>query len=130
MSAPSSERFRVAVPCRAPRDPMTSDAAVRHCAHCDRDVYRLAALPQATVDMLLRAVRAGERMCARVSVRFDGTAITAAGDPEEAPNPFPDELEGELLPDDEWPAPTPWPATAPGPEPGSGPQGRAGGSQV
>ncbi len=55
---------------------------VRHCQHCDKDVYNLSALPRAAAeqfmaDQLASVAAGGEHACVRLYKRADGTAVTA-----------------------------------------------------
>lgn len=67
--------LRIASPCDASWEAMTGDDRVRHCAHCDRNVYQVAHLTTAEVAALFQAD--GLAPCLRLWRRADGTVLTA-----------------------------------------------------
>lgn len=68
-------RLEIASPCEAAWADMVGDDRVRHCAHCDQNVYNVAALSTAEVLILIQRER---RMpCLRLWQRPDGTVLTA-----------------------------------------------------
>lgn len=88
-------RLRIPAPCPAEWDAMAGTGAVRHCAACDRDVHRLAALPRVEVDRLL-ALASRERVCLRAPVGRDGLLRLVASDDLPPGEPFDDGFPGEL----------------------------------
>ena len=71
---PVLPNIRVATPCRADWNEMTGDDdRVRHCAHCDKDVFNLSAMTREQAEALIIA-RAGD-LCARYYQRSDGTIL-------------------------------------------------------
>lgn len=64
-----------ASPCDISWDAMSGDDRVRRCTVCDRTVYDCATLTRAEIVALLET--AGERPCARLFRRRDGTLLTA-----------------------------------------------------
>lgn len=73
---PLLERVTVATPCPVAWDDMVGDERVRHCRHCDQQVFDTAAMTTAEVEALIAQVRAGARVCGRLHRRPDGTLIT------------------------------------------------------
>ncbi len=73
---PLLERVTVATPCPVAWDDMVGDDRVRHCRHCDQQVFDTAAMTTAEVEALIAEVYAGGRVCARLHRRPDGTLIT------------------------------------------------------
>lgn len=73
---PLLARVTVAVPCPVRWDDMVGDDRVRHCRHCDQQVYDTAAMTTAEVEALIGQVRAGARVCGRLHRRPDGTLMT------------------------------------------------------
>lgn len=69
-------QLRIASPCSETWESMTGDERVRHCAKCGLDVLNLRELSEAEVLALLKKVSGGERVCARVFRRADGTVLT------------------------------------------------------
>jgi hypothetical protein len=72
---PVLPNIRVATPCRADWNEMTGDERVRHCAHCDKDVFNLSSMTRDEAEALVRA-KAGN-LCARYYQRQDGTILLA-----------------------------------------------------
>lgn len=76
------EQVRIASPCSMRWEDMTAvDGAashrVRHCGACDLNVYNLSGMPRAEAEALVRSRAAsGERLCAQLLVRADGTVLT------------------------------------------------------
>lgn len=73
---PMVARARIASPCSATWDTMTGGDTVRTCALCDKEVFDLSALTLAQAEALLVS-RVGQRTCARLFVRPDGTMLFA-----------------------------------------------------
>ena len=72
---PVLPNIRVATPCRADWNEMTGDERVRHCAHCDKDVFNLSSMTRDEAEALVLA-KAGN-LCARYYQRQDGTILLA-----------------------------------------------------
>ncbi|MBV8761519.1 MAG: hypothetical protein JO257_29760 [Deltaproteobacteria bacterium] len=70
---PVLPNIRVATPCRADWNEMVGDERVRHCAHCDKDVFNLSAMTREQAERLV-IERAGD-LCARYYQRHDGTIL-------------------------------------------------------
>src|SRR5690242_191609 len=70
---PVLPNIRVATPCRADWNEMTGDERVRHCAHCDKDVFNLSSMTRDEAEALVLA-KAGN-LCARYYQRQDGTIL-------------------------------------------------------
>jgi hypothetical protein len=70
------EDLRIASPCSASWEEMSGDDRVRHCAHCDKDVYDVAGLTRSEALALLHE-REGASLCLRMYRRADGTVLTA-----------------------------------------------------
>jgi hypothetical protein len=68
------ENIRVASPCTTNWDEMTGDEQARFCRRCDKSVYNLSTMTRQQVAALLADTRG--RLCARFSLRPDGTLIT------------------------------------------------------
>ena len=60
-------------PCSQDWEKMLGGDAVRHCEKCQFNVYNFAAMSQEEIDELLNS---GNRVCARLFVRQDGTYMT------------------------------------------------------
>jgi hypothetical protein len=76
VSLPLLESVRIATPCPARWEEMTGDDRTRHCAQCGLHVHNIAAMTPSEVEALLGAVASGERVCARLYRRADGTVLT------------------------------------------------------
>jgi hypothetical protein len=72
---PVLPNIRVATPCRADWKEMVGDDRVRHCAHCDKDVFNLSSMTRDEAEALILA-KAGN-LCARYYQRQDGTILLA-----------------------------------------------------
>ncbi len=76
------ERVRIASPCSMKWEDMArvEDGAgdhVRHCGACDLNVYNLSGMSRSEGEALVLArAAAGERLCAQLLVRADGTVLT------------------------------------------------------
>ncbi|HSN26583.1 MAG TPA: hypothetical protein VLT45_09860 [Kofleriaceae bacterium] len=70
---PVLPNLRVATPCRADWNEMVGDERVRHCTHCDKDVFNLSAMTREQAEALV-IERAGD-LCARYYQRHDGTIL-------------------------------------------------------
>jgi hypothetical protein len=70
------EDLRIASPCNARWEDMVGDERVRHCAHCDKDVYLVAGMTRTEALALIHEqVQSG--LCLRMFKRADGTVLTA-----------------------------------------------------
>jgi hypothetical protein len=69
-------KIQVASPCTADWDQMVGDDHVRHCAHCDLDVYNFSAMTSEEVAQLVASSK-GHRLCGRLYRRMDGTLLTS-----------------------------------------------------
>src|ERR1051326_7971348 len=67
--------LRIASPCPADWNKMVGDERVRHCAECNLNVYNLSAMTGGQVQELIARSR-GNRLCARLYRRADGTVVT------------------------------------------------------
>jgi hypothetical protein len=72
---PMLDDVRIATPCSASWDEMTGDERVRFCAHCQKYVFNLSAMPREEAEALLLA--RGDSICVRLFRRSDGTVMTA-----------------------------------------------------
>jgi hypothetical protein len=63
-------------PCTADWNAMTGDDRVRRCGDCKLNVYNVAEMTRDDAEALITASE-GERVCMRLSVRPDGTLVTA-----------------------------------------------------
>lgn len=70
---PVLPNIRVATPCRADWNEMIGDERVRHCAHCDKDVFNLSAMTREQAEAVVIG-HAGD-LCARYYQRSDGTIL-------------------------------------------------------
>jgi hypothetical protein len=73
---PMVANARIASPCPETWDSMSGGDAVRQCTRCDKEVFDLSALTLAGAEALLTS-RVGQRTCARLFVRPDGTMLFA-----------------------------------------------------
>ena len=71
----SLEQIEIAAPCPADWDQMAGDDRVRHCSHCEMNVYNLSEMSRDEAQALV-AEHEG-RMCVQLYERADGTVITA-----------------------------------------------------
>lgn len=71
----SVDRLKIAKPCPASWDDMEGDERSRLCGLCGLQVYNFAALSQAEIEALIEA-RRGQRVCAMLFRRADGTVLT------------------------------------------------------
>lgn len=69
------DSISVASPCSMRWEDMTGDDRVRHCQHCNLNVYNLSGMTRKESEDLL-LTRTG-RLCARFYRRADGTVLTA-----------------------------------------------------
>ena len=67
--------LRIASPCPADWNKMVGDERVRHCSECNLSVYNLSAMTERQVQELIAGSR-GNRLCARLYRRGDGTVLT------------------------------------------------------
>ncbi len=74
VSLPTLEDVRIASPCPVRWDDMQGDDRVRHCKHCDLNVYNLSALSRAEAEHLIRTHEG--RLCGGFHRRADGTILT------------------------------------------------------
>jgi hypothetical protein len=70
------EDLRIASPCTARWEEMTGDDRVRHCAHCDNNVYNVAGMTRGEALKLVHE-RSESGLCLRMFRRADGTVLTA-----------------------------------------------------
>ena len=76
-TALSLDQLKIASPCDANWDGMAGDDRVRHCRQCGLNVYNIAQLTRSEAESLIREHSAsGQRLCARLYRRADGTVIT------------------------------------------------------
>ena len=76
MDLPELGVVRIARPCSQKWSGMTGDARVRFCAACRCKVYNFAEISSEEARLLLRRNAEGERICARLFKRIDGTVLT------------------------------------------------------
>jgi len=82
ISLPLLDRVRIAAPCPARWEEMTGDDRVRHCGLCRLNVYNLSGMSRGEAEALLSrhfeadGASKGERVCAQVFRRADGTVMT------------------------------------------------------
>jgi len=55
---------------------MTGSEQVRHCAHCQQQVYNISAMGREAAEEFLQTSQDGRRLCVRFYRRPDGTVIT------------------------------------------------------
>ncbi|HKV92640.1 MAG TPA: carboxypeptidase-like regulatory domain-containing protein [Candidatus Angelobacter sp.] len=67
--------IRIASPCPTEWSKMIGDERVRHCSECNLNVYNLSAMTEREVKKLIEGNR-GQRLCARMYRRADGTVLT------------------------------------------------------
>ena len=67
---------RIASPCSQKWSNMHGDARVRRCAACNCNVFNFAEISSEEARQLIRRNSQGERICARIFKRFDGTVLT------------------------------------------------------
>lgn len=72
---PLLESIAIASPCTASWDEMIGDERARFCAHCQKDVFNLSALPRDEAETFLRERTA--EVCVRLYKRADGTVLTS-----------------------------------------------------
>lgn len=68
------DRVSIAAPCTADWDSMPGTDRVRHCAHCNNNVYNLSSMTRRQAEKLLRESEG--RLCARLYRRADGTVLS------------------------------------------------------
>jgi len=68
------DRLRIATPCPISWDQMTGDNRVRHCDHCQLNVYNISELSPIEAEALIASTEG--RLCARLFRRADGTILT------------------------------------------------------
>ena len=66
----------IARPCSQKWADMTGDAQVRLCAACNCKVFNFAEISSEDARQLIRRNSEGERICARIFKRLDGTVLT------------------------------------------------------
>jgi hypothetical protein len=67
------KKFAIKVPCTENWNDMLGSEAVRHCSKCRFNVYNFSEMSQDEIDKLLNS---GQRVCAKLYLRPDGTYIT------------------------------------------------------
>ena len=72
---PLLDSVKIASPCTASWDEMIGDDRARFCAHCQKDVFNLSAMPREEAETFLRE-RTSE-VCVRLYKRADGTVLTS-----------------------------------------------------
>jgi hypothetical protein len=73
------EQVRIASPCSMKWEDMApvDGDRVRHCGACDLNVFNLSGMARAEAEALVRKrAAAGERLCAQLHIRADGTILT------------------------------------------------------
>ena len=74
MNRSNLDRLRIATPCPISWDQMSGDSRVRHCDHCQLNVYNISELSRSEAETLFATTEG--RLCARLYRRNDGTIIT------------------------------------------------------
>jgi len=83
ISLPLLDRVQTASPCSVRWEDMTGDDRTRHCAQCRLDVHDISKMARAEAEAFLAArfgvdgQPSGQRICAQIFRRADGTIITA-----------------------------------------------------
>lgn len=72
---PLLDQVTVATPCSIPWDSMQGDERVRHCRHCQKNVYNFSAMTRVEVVALVQEKEG--KLCGRVFRRADGTLLTS-----------------------------------------------------
>jgi hypothetical protein len=72
---PLLDTIQIASPCTASWDEMIGDDRSRFCAHCQKDVFNLSAMPREEAESFIQA-RSAE-VCVRLYKRTDGTVLTS-----------------------------------------------------
>jgi len=70
----SLEQIRIARPCPANWEEMAGNNLMRHCSHCQLNVYNLSELTKAEAEHLISSTEG--RLCAKFYRRPDGTILT------------------------------------------------------
>jgi hypothetical protein len=73
------EQIGIASPCSMKWEDMrlVDGDRVRHCGACNLNVYNLSGMARAEAEALIRSrVASGERLCAQLRLRADGTVLT------------------------------------------------------
>jgi hypothetical protein len=68
--------IKIASPCTASWELMTGDNQSRHCSECNRNVYNFSEMTSKEIEQLIAASN-GDRLCARLYRRTDGTILTS-----------------------------------------------------
>lgn len=68
------DRIRIATPCPVSWEKMRGDSRVRHCDHCQLNVYNISSLSRSEAEALVMSKEG--RFCARLYRRSDGTVLT------------------------------------------------------
>lgn len=70
------ERATIATPCPARWEDMAGDDKTRRCELCDLNVHNIAAMTREEAEQVLAPVLDGQRVCAKIYRRSDGTILT------------------------------------------------------
>src|SRR5579875_196069 len=83
---PTRRRFDVSVqqPCTENWDAMRAHGRERFCESCERSVNDLSRMTDGQVEELAMRAAAGERVCARVTRRSDGSLVTLGSESTQA----------------------------------------------
>jgi hypothetical protein len=73
---PLKDRAVIEILCPVSWDEMRGDNCVRFCGHCSLNVYNIADMTDKEAESVLAKGRNGERICARLYRRPDGTVMT------------------------------------------------------
>lgn len=77
VALPLLESVRIATPCPARWEEMKGDDRTRFCAQCGLHVHNIAGMTSGEAESLMaRAAAGGDRVCARLYRRADGTVLT------------------------------------------------------
>src|SRR5689334_2857331 len=75
MSYITLDELKIASPCDVPWSSMNGTDYVRHCEHCEKNVYNLSLLTRAEANALIQEKEG--KLCVTLYKRFDGTSLTA-----------------------------------------------------
>ncbi|MDQ5935616.1 MAG: hypothetical protein QG574_2922, partial [Cyanobacteriota bacterium erpe_2018_sw_21hr_WHONDRS-SW48-000092_B_bin.40] len=73
---PLKDRAFVEIPCPTSWDKMTGNDSVRFCSQCSLNVYNIANMTDKEAEAVFAKGTNGERLCARLYRRPDGTIMT------------------------------------------------------
>ncbi len=74
--APLKDRAFIEIPCPTSWDNMTGNDSVRFCGQCSLNVYNISSMTDKEAEAVFAKGNNGERLCARLYRRPDGTVMT------------------------------------------------------